>query len=61
MILFLVGSICIPTYPTGHIGMMMCEKQPSTASSMDEIKQRWNSMVDNNNETSYYHPPMQQG
>jgi spermidine synthase len=53
------GSIIISSYPTGHIGFMMCEKDSTSASTMQDIKSRFNVMEKNDRGTTYYHPKLQ--
>eukprot|EP00934_Nitzschia_sp_Nitz4_P001188 Nitzschia sp. Nitz4//scaffold42_size132992//23851//25204//NITZ4_003383-RA/size132992-processed-gene-0.5-mRNA-1//1//CDS//3329551670//1188//frame0 len=55
------GSILTPSYPTGHIGMLMGEKNPAAASSQKAIMERFEHMVKSGQRTSYYHPPLQRG
>ena len=54
------GSISISTYPTGQIGFMLCEKSPRSASSQDEINQRFSLLMEKGNDTKYYQPKLQQ-
>jgi spermidine synthase len=54
------GSIIISSYPTGHIGFLMCEKNASASSSSDDIKSRFAVILKNNQSTSYYHPKLQE-
>ena len=53
------GSIVISSYPTGHIGFLMCEKNSKSASSNEEIRDRFNLMEKNDRRTTYYHPKLQ--
>lgn len=55
------GSIMTTSYPTGHIGMLMGEKDPSSASKQDSVVTRFKAMVENGGRTSYYHPQLQKG
>jgi spermidine synthase len=53
------GSILISSYPTGQIGFLLCEKDPSAASSLQHLQERFSRMVEAKLSTSYYHPPLQ--
>jgi len=53
------GSIMISSYPTGQIGFLLCEKDPNTGSTLDEIENKYSRMVQDGKGTSYYHPPQQ--
>jgi len=55
------GSIHTSSYPTGQIGLLLGEKNPSTSSEMKSISTRYKQIVDNGDKTSYYHPPLQRG
>jgi spermidine synthase len=51
------GTIMISSYPTGQIGLLMCEKNSKTSASIDHIKQRYhNDIIDKKLLTTYYHP-----
>lgn len=53
------GSIIISSYPTGHIGFLMCEKNVTSASTLEQVKSRFSDMEVNHRGTSYYHPKLQ--
>lgn len=53
------GSILISSYPTGQIGFLLCEKDPSAASSVVNMQERFARMAETKKSTSYYHPPLQ--
>ena len=53
------GSILISSYPTGHIGFLMCEKNVDSASTPEYVKSRFSTMEANNRGTTYYHPKLQ--
>ena len=57
------GSIHTSSYPTGQIGLLLGEKNPSASSKMPSVLTRYKQIVDNgeNNKTTYYHPPLQRG
>jgi len=65
------GSIMTSSFPTGQIGLLMAEKDPSKASSHTSIRERFDGMMslssDENSEgkgflgTTYYHPALQLG
>jgi len=55
------GSIHTSSYPTGQIGLLLGEKQPSISSKMPAIWTRYNQIVANGGGTTYYHPPLQRG
>lgn len=51
------GTIMISSYPTGQIGLMLCEKNSITSSRIDDIELRYRKdIVDNGQPTTYYHP-----
>ena len=50
------GTITIPTYPTGQIGFMLCEK---TVKDPTNVEQRFRIMAASGMKTSYYHPKLQ--
>jgi len=55
------GSITISSYPTGQIGFLLCEKNSKSASSMEEINERFNVMQQvTGSETTYYQPKLQE-
>ena len=54
------GSIYISSYPTGQIGFMLCEKEPSEAASLEQVNERYASMVKKGAVTTYYQPKLQQ-
>ena len=51
------GTITIPTYPTGQIGFMLCEK---AAIDPTNVGQRFRIMAASGMKTAYYHPRLQQ-
>jgi len=55
------GSIMTVSYTTGHIGMLLGEKDPSSSSKEDSIMARYKRMVKNGEKTTYYHPGLQRG
>jgi len=71
------GSIHTSSYPTGQIGLLLGEKNPSSSSKTSSIVKRYKQIVENpgnnnnndnngnnnnnNNKTTYYHPPLQRG
>lgn len=55
------GSIHTSSYPTGQIGLLLGEKEPSASSKMPSVLTRYKQIVDNGEETTYYHPPLQRG
>ena len=55
------GSIMTSSYPTGQIGMLLAEKDPSAAASHQSIKDRFRRMASTGQSTTYYHPPLQKG
>lgn len=55
------GSIHTTSYPTGQIGLLMGEKDPSSSSGMKLVLKRYRDMIDIGKKTTYYHPPLQRG
>jgi len=55
------GSIMTVSYTTGHIGMLLGEKDPTSSSKEDAIMARYKAMVHNGDRTTYYHPGLQKG
>jgi hypothetical protein len=55
------GSIHTSSYPTGQIGLLLGEKDPSSASRHKVITERYNRMVSGGMKTTYYHPRLQKG
>jgi len=53
------GSITISSYPTGQIGFLLCQKSEIDSSTMNEIEKRYNQLLRNGQETSYYHTKLQ--
>lgn len=53
------GSIMVVSYTTGHIGMLMGEKDPAASSKEGEIRARYRNMVQSGQRTTYYHPGLQ--
>jgi spermidine synthase len=54
------GSIMTSSYPTGQIGFLLAEKNPSAAASHKSIVNRFNEIVRSGKRTTYYHPPLQE-
>ena len=54
-------NIMTVSYPTGHIGMLLGEKNPLAASEDDAIMERYKRIVKSGGRTSYYHPVLQRG
>lgn len=51
------GTIMISSYPTGQIGMLMCEKNSLNSSNLEDIEERYrNDIIIKNQFTTYYHP-----
>jgi len=55
------GNIHTASYPTGQIGLLLGEKNPSASSNMSSVSKRYNQMVAKGAKTTYYHPPLQRG
>ena len=55
------GSIMTSSYPTGQIGLLLGEKDPSMAADQKSIQDRFRRMVSMGQSTTYYHPPLQKG
>lgn len=55
------GSIHTTSYPTGQIGLLLGEKNPSASSKMSSILRRHKTIANSGKKTSYYHPPLQRG
>jgi hypothetical protein len=53
------GSITIPTYPTGQIGMLLCEKSVKSKDPPNDVDRRFRIMTASGLTTSYYHPALQ--
>ena len=53
------GSIMTSSYPTGQIGFLLAEKNPSAASSPSSVTERFDKIINSGNKTTYYHPPLQ--
>lgn len=53
------GSIMISSYPTGQIGFLLCEKDPESSSTIEQVQKRYDEIVTSGRPTSYYHPPLQ--
>jgi len=51
------GSMPTTTYPTGQIGLLLCEKKPSEAATLTDMKNRFFDM----DETAFYHPRLHEG
>lgn len=51
------GTITIATYPTGQIGLLLCEKIAREPSGVDK---RFRIMAASGKKTTYYHPRLQQ-
>jgi len=54
------GSLYISSYTTGQIGFLLCEKSPSEATTMEEVKRRFEAMVAKGLSTTYYQPKLQE-
>ena len=54
------GSLYISSYVTGQIGFLLCEKSPSDAATMEEVKTRFKAMEAKGLETTYYQPKLQE-
>lgn len=54
------GSLYISSYTAGQIGFMLCEKDPSEAASMEEVKRRFKIMQEKELGTTYYQPKLQE-
>ena len=50
------GTVTIPTYPTGQIGFMLCEKSDKDPTN---VGQRFRVMAASGMKTTYYHPRLQ--
>lgn len=55
------GSVMTTSYPTGHIGLLMAEKEPALSADYASIHRRYREMIGNGKKTTYYHPPLQKG
>jgi hypothetical protein len=55
------GNILTSSYPTGQIGLLMGEKDPSAAADYMSIVHRYRQMINRKDKTTYYHPPLQKG
>lgn len=53
------GSITIPTYPTGQIGMLLCEKFARSEDPPKNVGKRFRIMAASGMSTTYYHPALQ--
>jgi spermidine synthase len=53
------GSILTSSYPTGQIGFLLCEKNVAAAETPEGIERRFARIVDAQQSTIYYHPPLQ--
>jgi hypothetical protein len=49
------------SYPTGQIGLLLGEKEPSMSADYMSVTRRYKEMIANGKQTSYYHPPLQKG
>lgn len=54
------GSLYISSYPTGQIGFLLCEKNPSEAATMEEVNARFEKMQSKGLGTTYYQPNLQE-
>ncbi len=55
------GNILTSSYATGQIGLLMGEKDMSSAASPASIAKRYREIVERGDKTTYYHPPLQRG
>ncbi|KAG7350323.1 spermidine synthase [Nitzschia inconspicua] len=55
------GSIMTSSYPTGQIGLLLGEKEPSLSADYASVSRRYREMISNEKKTTYYHPPLQKG
>lgn len=55
------GSIYVASYPSGQIGCLLCQKDPSKLCSPTVQRERFEAMCRQGNQTSYYHPGLQRG
>jgi len=55
------GSIHTSSYPTGQIGLLLGEKNPSASSNTPSVLTRYKQIVESGEKTTYYHPPLQRG
>jgi hypothetical protein len=55
------GSIMTSSYPTGQIGLLLGEKDPSSAARYESVVERYDRMVATEKRPTYYHPPLQKG
>lgn len=54
------GSITISSYPTGQIGFLLCEKSLPAPGLYQQVKERYEKMIDQEGgATTYYHPRLQ--
>lgn len=53
------STIMIPTYPTGQIGCLLCEKSKPGKSLQQKVLRRYLKMCEAGLQTSYYHPRLQ--
>lgn len=54
------GSLYISSYTTGQIGFMLCEKNSSEATSMEQVEKRFENMEAKGLGTTYYQPKLQE-
>lgn len=55
------GSVMTISYPTGHIGLLIAEKEPAMSADYASIHRRYREMIGNGKKTTYYHPSLQKG
>ena len=53
------GSLYTSSYPTGQIGFLLCEKDPTKAAKYHSIEQLHTQMNEAGRATTYYHPRLQ--
>jgi spermidine synthase len=53
------GNIMTSSYPTGQIGFLLAEKNPSASTNNATIVERYEKLVNSGKATTYYHPPLQ--
>lgn len=53
------GSLMTSTYTAGQIGFLLCEKDASAASSLEQIAEKFASLEAKNKGTTYYQPKLQ--
>jgi spermidine synthase len=53
------GNIMTSSYPTGQIGFLLAEKNPSASTNDTTIVERYEKLVKSGKATTYYHAPLQ--